>query len=113
MKIILDTNVILSAILFTGPPHQILRQWSLGAFRLVLSRGILDEYLDSATELGRSYPAIDPMPILSLVALHSEYCEPQRLAEPVCSDPDDDKFIACALASPVQAQTPAPPTASR
>jgi len=76
-----------------------LHHWSLGASRLVLSREILDEYLNSANELGRSYPAIDPTPILSLVALHSEYCEPQHLKEPVCSDPDDDRFIACALAS--------------
>jgi len=99
LKVILGTNVILSGIFFTGPPHQILRHWSLGAFRLVLSQEILDEYLDSANELGRSYPAIDPTPILSLVALYSEYCEPQHLKEPVCSDPDDEQFIACALAS--------------
>jgi putative PIN family toxin of toxin-antitoxin system len=99
MKVILDTNVVLSGIFFTGSPHQILRHWSRGAFRLVLSPEILDEYLDSANELSQVYPAIDPTPILSLVALHSEYCEPQPLEEPVCGDPDDDKFLACALAS--------------
>jgi len=99
VKVILDTNVVLSGIFFTGPPYQILQHWAEGSLTLIISQEILDEYIDAADELGRSFPAIDPAPILSMVALHSELYEPQVLAEPVCTDPDDDKFLACALAS--------------
>lgn len=38
-------------------------------------------------------------PILTLVVEHSEVWESPALTEQVCSDPDDDKFLACALAS--------------
>lgn len=31
--------------------------------------------------------------------MRSEMCHPPKLPEPVCEDPDDDMFIACALAS--------------
>ena len=41
MKIILDTNVIISGIFFSGPPSQILEAWRDGKFKLVLSQQIL------------------------------------------------------------------------
>jgi putative PIN family toxin of toxin-antitoxin system len=37
--------------------------------------------------------------ILALIEKEAEFYEVQPLPEPVCSDPDDDKFLACALAS--------------
>ena len=36
---------------------------------------------------------------LELIVLSSDICQPQELINPVCADPDDDKFIACAIAS--------------
>ena len=44
MKVVLDTNVLVSGIFFSGPPAGILRAWSQGKFQLVLSPEILDEY---------------------------------------------------------------------
>jgi uncharacterized protein len=38
-------------------------------------------------------------PILNFVIDHAKMYRPTRLKERVCEDPDDDKFIACALAS--------------
>jgi len=37
-----------------------------------------------------------------LIVLSSDICQPQELTEPVCTDPDDDKFIACAIASKIK-----------
>jgi predicted nucleic acid-binding protein len=42
---------------------------------------------------------VDLEPLLTLLAVHSEVVEPQELDEQVCDDPDDDKFLACALAA--------------
>jgi predicted nucleic acid-binding protein len=36
---------------------------------------------------------------LKFVVEHARVYRPAKLKEPVCEDPDDDKFIACALAS--------------
>ena len=37
------------------------------------------------------------MPVLDYVIQNAEVCFAQPLCEPVCEDPDDDKFLACAL----------------
>jgi len=49
--------------------------------------------------LAKRFPFIEPPPILSLIATNSELVQAPRLPSQVCDDPDDDKFIACALAS--------------
>ena len=44
MKVMLDTNVLVYGIFFSGPAAEILRAWSESKFKLVLSPEILDEY---------------------------------------------------------------------
>ena len=44
-------------------------------------------------------PKIDLNSILNFVIEHAKVYRPTKLREPVCEDPDDDKFLACALAS--------------
>ncbi len=44
MRIVLDTNVFVSAVFFGGVPGRILEAWRDGRLQLVLSAAILDEY---------------------------------------------------------------------
>jgi putative PIN family toxin of toxin-antitoxin system len=44
MRIILDTNVFVSGIFFTGPPYRILEAWRDRKIELVVSPEILEEY---------------------------------------------------------------------
>jgi len=37
MRIILDTNVFVSGVFFTGPPYEILKGWRDGKWQLVIS----------------------------------------------------------------------------
>ena len=99
MKIVLDTNVLVSGIFFSGPPADILRAWSRGKFRLVLSPEILDEYTRVSAELAEKFPDINIRRILDLVVVRSEVCSPAALPQRVCEDPHDDKFFAAALDS--------------
>lgn len=99
MRVILDTNVFISGIFFTGPPFRILRAWREGILQLVLSPGILEEYQRVAEELAVQFPVIDWRPIIDFVTVNAMMVPDIELGEPVCKDPDDDKFIACALAS--------------
>ena len=41
---------------------------------------------------------IDLGPFLELLAINTEFVIPKKLKNPVCEDPDDDKFLACAIA---------------
>jgi putative PIN family toxin of toxin-antitoxin system len=99
MKVVLDTNVLVSGIFFSGPPAEILRAWSQGKFKLVLSPEILDEYTRVSAELADKYPDIDFRRILDLVVVRSVVCSPAALPQQVCEDAHDDKFIAAAIDS--------------
>jgi putative PIN family toxin of toxin-antitoxin system len=98
MRVILDTNVILSAIFFGGIPGRILNATRDGELTIVLSLEILDEYRATAERLAKKFD-VEYEEILDWIAVHSEMVAAPELSEPVCADPDDDKFITCALAS--------------
>jgi putative PIN family toxin of toxin-antitoxin system len=99
LKVVMDTNVFVSGVFFSGPPYQILKAWQSGEFELVASQEILDEYLRVGEILAEERPAVDLKPIFNFVLEHAAIYKPSVLKEPVCEDPDDDKFFACALAS--------------
>ena len=99
MKVVLDTNVFMSGIFFSGPPFQILNAWREGRLQLVASAEILDEYQRVGDRLALLYPLISAGPLILLVALHGEIVLAPELSESVCDDSTDDKFFACALAA--------------
>ena len=98
MKIILDTNVFISGIFFSGPPSQILKAWQDKSFQIVLSEQILFEYQRVADELSSKYPQVEIAPIIELVTIHGQLIDTKGIDISVCEDPDDDKFIECAIA---------------
>lgn len=98
MRIILDTNVFISGIFFSGPPSQILKAWGNHSFQIVLSQHILDEYQRIAEELSSKFPTVDILPIIELVTIHAQFVNTQEVDINICEDPDDDKFIECAVA---------------
>ena len=91
--IVLDTNVLVSAVFFGGVPGRILEAWRDGTIRVVLSAEILDEYRRVGRILASEYPGVDIDPLLSLLAVEAEVVEAPPLPAPVSSDPDDDKFL--------------------
>lgn len=102
MKVVLDTNVFISGVFFGGPPFLILQAWRDEIIQLVISPEILDEYRRVGEILAEEHPAIDLEPILEFVIQNADVFAASPLSEPVCEDPDDDKFLACALASASQ-----------
>lgn len=100
MRIILDTNVLISGLFFTGTPLKILEGIKRGKYRTIVSKDIIDEYKRTIDKLADHFPnVVDANSQLELIVLSSDICQPQKLMGPVCADPDDDKFIACAVAS--------------
>lgn len=103
MKIVLDTNVFVSAVFFGGVPGRILDAWAAGRIQIVASAEILDEYQRVGLVLAAQYPGVDLSPVLTDFITNAEIVAAPPLAEPVSCDPDDDKFLACALAARVDA----------
>ena len=45
MRVVLDTNVVVSALLFTGISSKLVPLWQGGVITALVSRNILEEYL--------------------------------------------------------------------
>lgn len=102
MKIVLDTNVFISGIFFAGPPYQILQAWRDERLQLAVCLEILAEYRQVAARLSRKYRGVDILPLIDLVAVRSQIVQACSLPKPVCEDPKDDIFLACALTAKTQ-----------
>ena len=98
MKVVLDTNVVVSGIFFTGPPREILRSWSRGKIQLLITPEIFEEYQRVAAELHQKYFSIEIRRILELILVGSELVVAAPLPRPISIDPNDDKFFDCAAA---------------
>jgi uncharacterized protein len=101
VRVILDSNVVMSGVFFGGVPGQILTAWRSGRVKLVLSPAILAEYRRVGMILAAQYSEVDFEPFATLLATNSEIVDAPELGIQVSKDPDDDKFLACALATNV------------
>ena len=97
MKIVLDTNVFISGIFFTGPPYKILKAWRDGRIQILISEEIIEEYRRVGELLSKQFSDIEFGPILQLLTINTELVRTRKLISQVCEDPDDDKFLECAI----------------
>lgn len=99
MKIVLDTNVFVSGIFWKGTPSDILSLWQQQKITLCITPDILNEYTRVGQILAKKHPSVDIEPFLELVAIYGKMFPNVSLPAPVSRDPDDDKFIACAISA--------------
>lgn len=96
MRVVLDTNVIASALFFGGRPAEVLSMAADGRIRAVANAPIVEEYQATFDALLERYNGrgrgLTLAPVLSLLEL-----VPVQAQVSVCRDPDDDKFIGCAM----------------
>jgi len=98
MRFVLDTNVLISGLFFSGNPGRILDWWPSSGYELVISPPILAEYKAVIDRLHVRYPSIDCTRLIQVITLRAVILDVPDLSESVCDDPTDDKFLACALA---------------
>ncbi len=98
LRIVLDTNVFVSGILFGGNPGLIIENWGNGKIELAISAAILDEYIRVAEDLARRRK-VEITPFIQMLAVKSTIWNPPHFKKQVCTDPDDDKFLECAVFS--------------
>ena len=98
MKIVLDTNVLVSGLLSPfGPPGEIVRMVSSGAVALCLDARLLAEYDDV---LARPRFGFDPDSVAALldyIDVRSEVVASEPLEQRL-PDPDDEPFLEVAAA---------------
>lgn len=90
MRVVVDTNVLMSGVFFGGVPGRILEAWRDGKLTLVVPPPVLEEYHRVGAVLAAQYQGVDLSPILALLTVHVDVVQPAALPEPLCDDPDDD-----------------------
>ena len=103
MRAVIDTNVLLSGLLWHGAPHALMEYVRSGTLTLISSPALLAELADvvgrakfdailarSNTSRGR---------LVAEVRQLADVIEPLPLPQPVSRDPDDDRVLALAAAA--------------
>ena len=103
MRLVLDTNVVVSALLWRGTPHKLLAACRNSSTSFYTSSvllqelaGILDRDKFAKILAANVFTAKDA---LDEYVNFSHVVKTQPLVRPVCPDPDDDAVLACALAA--------------
>jgi putative PIN family toxin of toxin-antitoxin system len=100
IRAVLDTNVLILSLLFKGGLARIADLWKRGKIVPVVSRETCDEfravleYPKFSLTKGEIQSIIEEevLPFFEVVEISGETGR-------VCKDPDDDKFIACAVSA--------------
>jgi len=97
MKVVIDTNVFVSSF-FGGNPRKIIDFWKKGKISLCVSKNILDEYIEVLQRIGLGNGR-EVEELLSLFAkgFNILFTTKTPKIKAVRDDPDDDKFIECAV----------------
>jgi hypothetical protein len=97
MRVVLDTNIIVSAYL-GGALEAIIVAWKSGEFTLIVSAAIVAEYLSvlRRPKFKLEYAEIDDFS--ALLIDRAEFVIPLEHLEAVPTDVTDDKFLEAAMA---------------
>lgn len=103
MRAVADTNVVVSGLLWHGPPRQVLDAARNGAVSLFTSAELLAELEEVLSRekfrerLRRA--AVQPADLVTGFAALAAVVRPAAIPLVVLRDPDDDAVIACAVAA--------------
>jgi len=99
MNAVLDTNVLISAVIATGIPHEVVVEGYDGEYRIVASQATIQEFRDTLQKYPERF-GLDDDEIQTEVETLQYYAEivaPDEALNVVDADPDDDKFLEVAV----------------
>ena len=106
LQVVLDTNVLVSGVLWRGVPFELLR-WAekdsliiytsleiLAEIHRVLNYPKFQQYIDNQQ--------VSPGELFAKIVSLCTIIQADQVVKGVCSDADDEKFLSCALAANVK-----------
>lgn len=97
MRVVIDTNIIVSAYL-GGPLEGIIISWKSGRFTLLVSRDIAEEYLEVLRRPKFQIEQMEVDDFASLLLSRAEFTIPLETLTIIEDDPSDNKFLEAAVA---------------
>ena len=98
MNIVLDTNCLLIAISDRSRFHRVWQAFTLGDYTLCVTNEIIEEY---AEVISRNINERVAQTVIYLIMTLSnvKYIDPHFRFQLITADPDDNKFVNCAIAA--------------
>ena len=103
MRVVLDTNVLISGVIATGVPHELLVKGFHQEYQIVVSVETLSEFRETLLKYPDRFHMSESevQQEVELVRYFSEFVDPAETITAVEADPDDDKFLEAAVAGNV------------
>jgi len=96
IRVVFDTNVYISALMFGGLPGSLLDLAFLQSFILVISPALMDE-LDEKLRLKFEVSAEDAAIVRAKLESNAEIVMPDVVLDVIEDDPDDNRVLECAV----------------
>ncbi len=96
IRVVLDTNVIISAIFWRGSPYRVMRKALQRDFILVISPDILKE-VSERLKHKFNLPREEIEILMNILLSYSDIVEPTTKVNVVKADENDNKIIECAI----------------
>src|SRR5438094_3885439 len=98
MRIVVDTNVVVSGLLWRGPPRRLLEAARDGAIELFTSGALMAE-LEDALQRPKFLKQLTQAQVQpeELVKGYAALAQPPAIEPVILHDPDDDAVLACAV----------------
>jgi putative PIN family toxin of toxin-antitoxin system len=98
-RVVLDTNVLVSAILFGGPPRDVLELVTSGTIHCSLSPSILDELRDVLCRPKFGFSLEQSLRVIEELHAVCDVVDPGDRVRVLTSDPDDNMILECAVSA--------------
>ena len=99
MKVVYDTNVVVSASFWRGPPFDGLAAWAQGRCEAAISPPLLAEYHETIEELRLEYPNQPFVEWAKTLTESAALVFPADRATGAMPDPGDEMVLECALSA--------------
>ena len=103
MKAVLDTNVLISSVISTGVPHEIVVKGFEGEYEIVVSLETLTEFRKTLLKYPDRFHLTEKevQQEVETVRYFAEFVDPNEDIDAVEDDPDDNKFLEAGVAGSV------------
>ena len=103
MRAVLDTNVLISGVIATGVPHELLLRGFDHEYQIVVSVETLTEFRDTLLKYPDRFQMSESevQQEVEMIRYFAEFVDPDETITTVEPDPDDDKFLEAAVAGDV------------
>jgi len=103
MRAVLDTNVLISSVIATGTPHNIVVKGFSSEYQIIVSVATLTEFRETLLKYPEKFHLSEKevQQEVETIRYFAEFVDPDEEITAVDDDPDDDKFLEAAVAGHV------------